>query len=240
MSAPAPHLVKMSEFAAQSGVPAATIKHYVRQGLLPAPVRTSRNMAYYDAGLVPRVRAIKRLQKSLHLPLDKIGPLLDRLETEGDAAVEASISRVLAELSPQDTMRRSEVIAAGVPEDELALIEGLGLLTPTKVRGEPTYRGEDVALLRTLGEARKAGLSPTMLPPKILSTYVDALQQLVRAELAMFRAGVVPEAGADLARLTEVATTLSERLVVLLRRKLLLPTLETLASAELEGKKESP
>ena len=38
-------LLKMSELAEQSGVSAGTIKHYLREGLLPEPVRTSRNMA---------------------------------------------------------------------------------------------------------------------------------------------------------------------------------------------------
>lgn len=227
-----PHRVKMSEFASQSGVPAATVKHYVAEGLLPEPVRTSRNMAYYDVALVPRVRAIKKIQRSLHLPLRLIGPLLDRLEADGtapDEAVEASIARVLEELAPQQSLSRADVTAAGVPDEELTLIEGLGLLHPVDVDGDVVFVGDDVALLRTLGEARKAGLSPSMLPPQILATYVEALQGLVRAELAMFRAGVVPIAGGDLGRLTEVATTLSERLVILLRRKLLLPTLRTLA-----------
>ena len=56
-------LVKMADLARLSGVPAPTIKHYIREGLLPAPERrTSRNMAYYDARLAERVRAIKDLQ----------------------------------------------------------------------------------------------------------------------------------------------------------------------------------
>jgi DNA-binding transcriptional MerR regulator len=39
-------LLEMSELAERSGVSAGTIKHYLREGLLPEPVRTSRNMAY--------------------------------------------------------------------------------------------------------------------------------------------------------------------------------------------------
>ena len=38
--------LKMRELAAASGVSAGTIKHYLREGLLPEPVRTSRKMAY--------------------------------------------------------------------------------------------------------------------------------------------------------------------------------------------------
>lgn len=222
----------MAVFARRSGVPVPTIKHYVRERLLPEPVRTSRNMAYYDARLVPRVKAIKRLQSTLHLPLHVIRGVLDRLDGDalpGDVAVEATIARVLAELSPRESVTRKELLESGVDESELALFSSLGIVTPVERGRKVIYEGDDVALLRLLAEARHAGLSPTMLPPEILRSYVSVLRELVRVELQMFRAGVVPVAGSDLAKLTEVATTLSERLVILLRRKLLLPTLRTLA-----------
>jgi DNA-binding transcriptional MerR regulator len=228
-------LLKMSAFARRSGVPVPTIKHYVRERLLPEPLRTSRNMAYYDAELVPRVKAIKRLQSTLHLPLHVIRGVLDRLDHDalsGDAAVEATIARVLAELEPPESVTRSDLLGGGVDPNELALFASLGIVTPSVHDGEEVYEGDDVALLRLLAEARRAGLSATMLPPEILRAYVSALRKLVRVELQMFRAGVVPVAGADLAKLTEVATTMSERLVVLLRRKLLLPTLHTLVEEE--------
>ena len=71
-------LVKMSELSRRSGVPAPTIKHYIREGLLPEPaVRTSPNMAYYDAGLVNRIKTIKELQRSRFLPLKVIKDILD-------------------------------------------------------------------------------------------------------------------------------------------------------------------
>ena len=65
-------MLKMSELAERSGVSAATIKHYLREGLLGSDeevVRTSRNMAYYPAEFVDRVRLIKRLQEERFMPL---------------------------------------------------------------------------------------------------------------------------------------------------------------------------
>jgi len=230
MNAPATGL-KMSDFAARSGVPVPTIKHYVRERLLPEPVRTSRNMAYYDAAWVPRVRAIKRLQTALHLPLHVIRQVLDRVATDAlpdDVALEATIVRVLDELAPAKTVTRAQLIEGGVDTAELDLFVSLGVLTPVHEGASEIYRGDDVSLLELLAQARRQGLTASMLPPAILRSYVAALQELVRVELQMFRAGVVPLAGDDLAELGEVATTLSERLVVLLRRKLLLPTLRAL------------
>ena len=73
--------LKMSELADASGVSAATIKHYLREGLLgdeAGIVRTSRNMAWYPPGYVDRIRLIKRLQEERYLPLRLIKELLVR------------------------------------------------------------------------------------------------------------------------------------------------------------------
>ena len=67
----------MSELAEASGVSAGTIKHYLREGLLPEPVRTSRNMAYYPPDFVERIRLIKRLQEERFMPLELIKGVLD-------------------------------------------------------------------------------------------------------------------------------------------------------------------
>jgi DNA-binding transcriptional MerR regulator len=226
-----PQRLKMSAFAAESGVPVPTIKHYVRERLLPEPVRTSRNMAYYDAAWVPRVRAIKRLQTTLHLPLHVIRQVLDRVAADAlpdDVALEATIVRVLDELAPAKTVTRAKLLEGGVDPAELDLFVALGVLTPERKGKSEIYRGDDVSLLELLAQARRQGLTARMLPPEILRSYVAALQELVRVELQMFRAGVLPLAGDDVGKLGEVATVLSERLVVLLRRKLLLPTLRGL------------
>ncbi len=51
----------------------------------------------------------------------------------------------------------------------------------------------------------------------------------------MFRSGVIPLAGEQVEELTEVATGLSEQLVVLIRRKMLLPTLRQLIADSVGG-----
>ena len=72
--------LKMSELADASGVSAGTIKHYLREGLLPEPVRTSRNMAYYPPEFVDRIRTIKRLQEERFMPLRLIREVLEQAD----------------------------------------------------------------------------------------------------------------------------------------------------------------
>src|SRR4051794_41352407 len=70
-------LLRMGELAEASGVPAPTIKHYLREGLLPEPVRTSRNMAYYPPEFVDRIKLIKQLQEERFMPLRAIKHVID-------------------------------------------------------------------------------------------------------------------------------------------------------------------
>ncbi len=227
---PKPHpRVKMSVLARMSGVPAATIKHYVNVGLLPEPTRTGRNMAYYDVSVVERIRRIKELQRTRFLPLDVIREVLDEAGREDpDETVAATIARVLASERKSERRTRADLERSGLPAKQLSWLVGTGLVRAKKEGGTEVFEGDDLELLRLLGAARKAGLDPEMLPLEVLGEYAQALSALVRAELRLFRKGVLPRAGEKLPELTEAATQLSEKLVLLLRRKMLLPTLEAL------------
>ncbi len=241
-AAPASPFVKMSTLARLSGVPAATIKHYLREGLLPqAAMKTGRNMAFYDPGLSDRIKRIKSLQREQFLPLRVIKSVLDgKPSAEDDAEAAQAIERALASMAPHDTRTRAELVASGARERDLALLEELGLIAPTRVDGVDTFSGDDLSLLRLLGASRRAGITKEMLPLDIVGPYVQAIQELVRLELDLFRRGVIPRAGKDLATLTDSATRLSEQLVLLLRRKLLLPTLQALLAEHVAAPPPTP
>jgi len=217
-------LVKISELARRSHVPVATVRHYLREGLIEASLRTSRNMAWYDPALVPKIQRVKELQQTHFLPLHLIKDLFARGgDLVAEAAAAGTVAVVLGKQAPVARRSQAQLLDAGWTRDELALLARLGLVHPGR---NGVYRGDDVALLRVLGAARKLGLRPDMLPISIMTGYVEAIRRLVAAEVEMFRAGVLGRAPKnEVARLTEAATVLSEQLVVLLRRKLLLPML---------------
>src|ERR687887_2361854 len=81
-------LLKMRELAEASGVSSGTIKHYLREGLLPEPVKTSRNMAYYPPEFVERIKLIKQLQEERFMPLKHIKAVLDDDPDRARALVE--------------------------------------------------------------------------------------------------------------------------------------------------------
>ncbi len=224
-------LVRIGDLARSANVSVATVKFYLREGLIAPTRKTGRTMAWYEPALAGRIRAIKELQKRQFLPLDVIKKSLDRdADAPDDLAAAEAIAAVLAKCGGRRTRTRSEVLARGASPVELRWLAAAGLAVPGP---DDAYRGDDLAVLSTLGAARRAGIGPDMLPFSILHDYLAALRALVAVELRMFREGILARAGRkDVARLTTAATQLSERLVVLLRRKLLLPTLQRLIEEE--------
>jgi DNA-binding transcriptional MerR regulator len=232
-------LIKIGELARRAKVPLATVKHYLREGLISATRKSGKTMSWYDPALVERLRAIKELQQQQFLPLDVIRESIDREGGASDDLTAAdAIAKVLAKHGGTRSRTRDEVLARGANPRELEWLERMGLAVPSGA--DQRYKGDDLALLVTLASARRAGINAAMLPFAILDRYLAALRALVAAELEMFRAGVFPNAEAgDVERLTTVATQLSERLVVLLRRKLLLPTLVRFAEEEAHARNQA-
>src|SRR5947207_285598 len=139
-------LLRISELSERSGVPVATIHHYLREGLLPEPVRTSRNMAYYPPDFVERIRLIKRLQEERFMPLRVIKDVIDDDPERAAALVELEDRILERAISAQESGRvsRAEVKRRyAIPDNVLARMEGLGILTPTS-RG---YDPDDVGII---------------------------------------------------------------------------------------------
>ena len=221
----------MKDLALQSGVPASTIKHYLREGLLPEPeVRTSKNMAYYNADIIPRIKLIKQLQKTRYLPLQTIKQLLDGVvapEKDDSFLTGLTVALHNVDLS-QEEASQEQLIADGMKKEEFEWLKDRGLLNPVRGKGKKTiYSGDDLALCRTLSRARQAGLRADMLPHTIIEPYVEALTELLQTELQMFRTGVMSRADQDSQALIQAATALSESLILILRRKLLVPVLKS-------------
>ena len=134
MSAPAQELLKISELAEQADVPVATVRHYLREGLLPEPVKTSRNMAYYPPQFVDRIRLIKQLQEERFMPLRVIRDLLENEDAEPgrlramieleDRILERALAGERERIPAEEVRGRYEV-----PEEVLDRLAELEVLT---------------------------------------------------------------------------------------------------------------
>jgi AcrR family transcriptional regulator/DNA-binding transcriptional MerR regulator len=74
-----PERFTMAALVARTGVPAASVRHYLSMGLLPEPLRASSNRFVYDDRHVEALRLIRVLRERRHLALSDIGTLLPEL-----------------------------------------------------------------------------------------------------------------------------------------------------------------
>jgi DNA-binding transcriptional MerR regulator len=169
-------MLKMAELAEASGVSAGTIKHYLREGLLPEPVKTSRNMAWYPPEFVERIQLIKELQERRFMPLKAIKGLL---ELEGEAT----------RISAAELKRRY-----GVPQDVLDRLAELEVITPNS-RG---YGVSDVRIVEAISRFRAGGYDER-IGFTVYDTlrYKRAMEELVKEEVEVIMDRLGGELDAD-------------------------------------------
>jgi DNA-binding transcriptional MerR regulator len=177
-------LLRIGELAEASGVPVPTIKHYLREGLLPEPVKTSRNMAYYPPEFVDRIKLIKQLQEERFMPLKAIRSVLDENPERARALLEIE-DRILDRALAGERTRTSAAEVReryGVPKDVLDRLEELEILSPNS-RG---YLPSDIKIIEAIGRFRAGGYDE-QIGFTVYDTlrYKAALEALVREEVEM-------------------------------------------------------
>ncbi len=113
-------LLKIKQISQASGVSTSAINYYVRMGLLPPPVKTFPNMAYYDEAYIHMISYIKRLQMDKNLPLKRIKELMDKKVQIWNELGEGALNSTLELEERTDVEKqtpakvRSSIIAAGM------------------------------------------------------------------------------------------------------------------------------
>ena len=192
-------LLKMRELSEASGVSSATIKHYLREGLLPEPVRTSRNMAYYPPDFVDRIRLIKQLQEERFMPLKLIKDVIDKDPERARRLVELEdrmLERALAAEGPKRVSAAELRRLYDIPKEALDRLVELGVLTPTS-RG---FGANDVKIVEAISRFRAGGMDER-IGFTVYDTlrYKRALDELVKEEVHVFMDRLAGEMDAEAA-----------------------------------------
>ncbi|MBV6508063.1 MAG: hypothetical protein JJLCMIEE_01122 [Acidimicrobiales bacterium] len=225
--------LRIGELAHEAGVTKATIHHYVKIGILPRPIKTNERMAYYDPACVERLHRVRELRERRYMPLPAIKELLDRHGEQSLGLVDAA---VLAPFRQRDRHSRADLLEACPVGEHIfdALVES-GLLSPEP---DGTFTADDAEVLSCVHAMIEAGLgNDESFDPDELSTYVKAMDALVRDEFAMFNAHFLGRSDPDdVARLArEGIRFVSQMLCALHRRRLLIRLEEVTRMEEPDG-----
>ena len=189
--------MKISELSERSGVPVATVKFYIREGMLPRGEALSATRAEYGDEHLARLRLIGALADVRGLPLSRVRDILALIDAPDDDPIEI-LGRAVGALPPYvDTVRDDHPRAR-------AAIADLGL----------TY-DPDFTAVAQLDEALRAlegaGLDAS---PAVLRRYADAMSHVAAAEIAPIAAMPLDEAVAY----AVLGTALYEPVMLALRR----------------------
>jgi DNA-binding transcriptional MerR regulator len=157
--------MRISQLSAESGVPIATIKYYLREGLLPQGEQTSATRAEYGARHLRRLRLIRALLEVGRLPLAAIRKVIDAVEDEETSVFHMLGTAHWALAHPVEPHTDDEEWQ-GAREETDRLIGELGWT----VDPESPTRGE---LAQTLVKLHQLGMSGDVRP------YAEAAERLV-------------------------------------------------------------
>ncbi len=191
--------MRLAELSALSGLSTATIKYYVRTGVLPPGRAESATWARYGDGPLRRLRLVRALTEVAGLSLDQVGRALEAIDSAGSEHQARGAAQW--SLSPEPAAEPSAGSAARV---ETLLARHGWRLAP-----DSPHRRILAAALDTLAELDFPATD------EVLDTYVRALEPVAELEVA----GVVAETDATAAaeRLV-VGTLLYEPVLLTLRR----------------------
>jgi DNA-binding transcriptional MerR regulator len=219
-------LLRMGELAEASGVPTATIKHYLREGLLPGGQKTSRNMAYYPPDYVDRIRLIKQLQEERFMPLRVIREVLGSDPDRARAMVEIE-DRILERALANERTRTSATEVReryDVPAEVLDRLEEIEVLSPNN-RG---YTPSDVRIIEAISRFRAGGYEEA-IGFTVYDTlrYKRAMEELVREEVEVLMDRVAGSMEPDRAiKMIEAGAEPLKDLIAAMHTKVLIAELE--------------
>lgn len=168
----------MKDLCHAAHVSKATVLHYVNEGLLPKPLKTSPNMAYYDPSCIERIAFIKNIQQKYGLPLEAIKRLLKERDLGRNISTLLELQEFIYGSGEGERFSMKEFSrATGLTITQVKAYVETGILIPLF---DGQFDAEDVAV----GKALKRSIVLGMTPEKA-SFYPRLAKEIVEAEMEM-------------------------------------------------------
>jgi DNA-binding transcriptional MerR regulator len=191
--------MRIGELSEKSGVSVATIKYYLREGLLPAGELSRPNQASYDDGHVERLRYIRALIDIGKLPITQVREVLAMVHSPSPNIHDALGTALQASVTVRGTAS---------PEAQKEIDE---LVVRRKWQVSPNAPGRRAAA-EVITALRQLGADDLV---DLLDEYAKAVERIARLDLRFVRERSSPEAMVNGA---VIGTLLGDSLIAALRR----------------------
>lgn len=165
--------MQISELAERGEAPVATVKYYLREGLLPPGRTTGPRRAEYDETHLRRLRVLRLLREVGGVPVTNLRRIVDALDDEA-LPVHEAMTRVADVITPAPETDVQE------PESLETVEAVLGAVGWDRVRDASVDRQRLASLVTLLN-----GPGPLGAGVEVLTFYAGIADQLARAEIAL-------------------------------------------------------
>ena len=171
--------LRMKELVEATGVPKSTILHYLNQGLLPEPQKTSPNMAYYDPACVGRIQYIQHLQRRHRLSLSEIKQMLAQKGQDLDFSIFSELNTIIfGRMQDTRLLNASDFCATtGLKREQLKDLLKAKLLLPLQ---DDLFDPQDIGMGRMYATVTAFGLGS-----EDMTEYVALCEKIVDHEMAV-------------------------------------------------------
>jgi DNA-binding transcriptional MerR regulator len=179
-------LVKISELVKRTNVSKETIHYYIREGALPKPRKSGRNIADYDESMVEQIGLIKDLQENFFLPLSEIKKIIKQRKKHS-LADKVKFGFLTKYVRPVDQIFFSTVTGrdnflkeTGLSEKWLSKMEQWGIITPETQNGTMIYSSDNVTIGKLIVDMGRLGFGPRDgYDPENLKLYADFVKNVI-------------------------------------------------------------
>jgi DNA-binding transcriptional MerR regulator len=149
--------LRMNELMAATGLPRSTLIHWIKEGLLPKPIRINRTMAYYNQACVERASFISKL-KNQDMPLNKIKKAMNLKDKGLDINPLVDLHQMIFSLSEKPRLTLKEYCeATGLSRKQVRDLMDSNLLIPQKKK---YFDNEDISIGLFFSWGIREGINP--------------------------------------------------------------------------------
>lgn len=227
-------MMRMRELTTAAGVPKGTIQFYIKEGLIPKPIKQSSNSAFYTEEHLNSILLIKELQTKRFLPLSVIKEIMmggsgklsvNEIKTliELDGKLYSNINEN-PEFEPVTEKQLSK--QTGITAEDIEVMEKLGVFTPIWKGRKKLFDEEDIRLAECRVKLIQSGLTPELgFHASIAKIYKELIAKLVEKEskilLPLLTGKLEVE---EIARILETITPIINTMLGIMHKKEILST----------------
>lgn len=201
--------IPMRELEKLTELSRATINFYIREGILPIPHKSARNMAYYDNDFIGKLERIKKL-KSSGFSLKQIRQFMSAdqdLDNNFILQFIGNINRLMPNES-LETVSLDQIRAIGFSDENLRDLRKMNLITPMDEAGQ-TFHPSSLTICELVKYFLDFGI-PMVIAKSVVQKMMDLAQIEKEAYMTYIRQPLIEKGATQKEQLQAVQECLEK------------------------------